>query len=129
MPPREKSQKFLSQYRNFSFAETGPNDFSFDEDDIMASILTQKPGGDPRNLTPDLMAKLRRKRLREMTTEKFLNEGSSSEAETEEQQSIIIQQKQQTIAVKPKQTKVASNQQSEYGAGDLSSSRGVFTPY
>jgi hypothetical protein len=85
------SQKFLSQYRNFSLAETGPNDFSFDEDDIMASVLSLKPGGDPRNLTPDIMAKLRRKRLREMTTDKFLNEGSSSEAETEEQVSFIVQ--------------------------------------
>ena len=40
MPPRDKSQKFLSQYRNFSFAETGPNDFSFDDDDIIASIMS-----------------------------------------------------------------------------------------
>ena len=40
-------------------------------------------------MTPALMAKLRRKRLREMTTEKFFHEDTSSDdGEVEEQQFI-----------------------------------------
>ncbi len=89
MPPKDLSQKFFIKYQNASFAEGGgPNDFSFDDDDFKASVLTTKP--DTKIMTPDLMAKLRRKRLREMTAEKFFHEETSSDGETEEHQSIRL---------------------------------------
>jgi hypothetical protein len=81
MPPRELSQKYLSKFQNASLVEMGPTDITFDDiEDITQTLKKQ----DPRNLTPDVLAKIRRKKLREMTTDKFINEDTSSDGESEE---------------------------------------------
>ena len=81
MPPRELSQKYLSKYQNASLVEIGQNDITLDDFEDIAQTMKKQ---DPRNLTPDVLAKIRRKKLREMTTDKFINEDTSSDGDSEE---------------------------------------------